>query len=277
MSGSSYQPPGADRPHSPSPRRSGVWILTRQGARALDDACINGLGMPSAVLMENAARSVADEVPHLAEPGASVCICCGAGNNGGDGFALARHLANAGYTVHIRTPGPFDEDRLSPETAMNLGVCRAMNLPVHTSDFKDSAAGFDLLVDALLGTGATSPPRDGYAAAVAWMNASGRPILAVDVPSGLDCDSGRPFDPDCCIKATLTVSLAGVKEGYLTLEAQAFLGDLAVGDIGAPEYLLERFARWMPAELVADEPEPDPAPKPKPRAEPRGRSRRTSV
>lgn len=235
------------------PRR-GVYILDRAGARAIDALAVERYRMASIVLMENAAREVAhtalDLLDDVDEP--RVVVVCGPGNNGGDGLAAARHLHNAGAHVCILLAA--DADRLGGDAAANFAIVQGMHLPLIgveppglPADAERAAnaaaerlGGTDLIVDALLGTGLDRPVREPLASLIRWMNAhaeKGTPVLAVDVPSGLDCDTGRPLG--VAVTADVTVSFCGPKRGYLTLEAQQYVGEVVVGDIGVPRELVE--------------------------------------
>ena len=221
-------------PPAPSPR------LTREQVRRVDAICTDDFGIPGIVLMENAARAIADVALRLlaGAPGNRVLIICGGGNNGGDGYAAARHLHNSGCHVLLAaaTPG----DALIGDAATNAGIARRMGLQIEpaTPELVRSAPA-DLLIDALLGTGIDQPPREAAAALILAMNARRQPLLAVDIPSGLDCDTGRPLGPaEHCIRATATVTMVAEKSGFPA--ARNFTGDIIIGDIGAPPAAIRR-------------------------------------
>src|SRR5450432_2346575 len=160
--------------------------LTRAQLREIDRLAVERYGMPSILLMENAARAVADVVGEMLSniSGKSVTIFCGGGNNGGDGFAAARHLHNRGAKVRIVQC--FDPLKLPADAATNWQIVQKMNLGI--LQLEDARVAADLCIDALLGTGATSPPRDRIVQAIRLVNSASR-VLAVDLPSGLDADS----------------------------------------------------------------------------------------
>lgn len=218
--------------------------------RAIDRAAITEYGIAGIVLMENAARGLCehalDMLPHGdAHIARRVLIICGSGNNGGDGYALARHLHNHRISVLIAAIG-----LPKPETdaGINRAICERMRLPIIDSRELEPTqfAAADLIVDAIFGTGLDRAIDVCSEAArfIELINASGKPVLAVDVPSGLDCNTGRPVSPDgVCVKAMRTVTFVGMKIGFLEADAQQWLGKTVVCDIGAPRELSERFGR----------------------------------
>lgn len=235
-------------------------VFGRDQIRAVDHAAIHEFGIPGIVLMENASRHAADVCFDLLEgiDDPRVLICCGPGNNGGDGFALARHLCNAGVPCRLVLTHP--SERYEGDARINLEIAQRMAIPMITLDQSDSAATLDaldrtdLIVDALLGTGLDRELGGVVAHVVNWINqrraADDAPmVLAVDIPTGLDCDTGRVLGT--CVTADVTITFVGLKRGFLELDAQARLGEVFVGDIGAPSSLCERFG-----EPVALKPRP---------------------
>ncbi|MEM9701305.1 MAG: NAD(P)H-hydrate epimerase, partial [Planctomycetota bacterium] len=226
--------------------------LTVAESRAVDRVCIEEYGLPGAVLMENAARGCAELLLQLSggEP-RPVAILCGRGNNGGDGFAIARLLSIRGVPVHLFAPfaEPSTEQDEPGEAAMNTRVARRMGLPwtdwTALSEDELAAALRETaddgwLVDALLGTGPTGPPRPPTDAAVRAINAAAghaagqATVLAIDVPTGFDADAGRPFAPDCCVAAVHTATFVTPKTGFLAEGANCWTGAVHVIGIGAP-------------------------------------------
>lgn len=213
--------------------------LTRDQVREVDRRAIEDFGLPGIALMENAGRGAA-VILHERAPQARVGIVCGKGNNAGDGFAIARHLANLGHDVHLLLAA--DPAGLRGDAAINWRVADRMELPAvmlesaTQADWEGAIAGADWIVDALLGTGAVGPPRGAIATAIAAVNAvaarDGAHVLAVDLPSGLDCDSGVVAEP--CIRADLTATFVAPKVGFETRAARGVLGEVQVVDIGAP-------------------------------------------
>jgi NAD(P)H-hydrate epimerase len=219
-------------------------VLNRNQVRELDRRAIEEFGVPGIVLMENAGRGVAEFVASLVPrpPTAPVVICCGKGNNAGDGFVIARHLDNRGIPVEIllfAEPGEIQGD-----AATNLAIVQNSGIEPEefTSNVDDESLQTRLaraacLVDALLGTGARGAPRPPLDRVIRAMNASGKRIVAVDLPSGLDCDSGEA--PGEAICAAHTCTFVAPKPGLLLDRAREFVGQLHVIDIGAPRKLVE--------------------------------------
>ena len=212
--------------------------LGRAQLRAYDRRAVEEYGLPSIVLMENAARAAAGHAKRLAGSG-RIVVVAGGGNNGGDGWAMARHLANAGHAVAVLAAKPVEE--LSGDARTMADVWRNMAGEVRPAT-PESVAQADaaLIVDALLGTGLTSPPRPAAAALIAAMNRHPAAVLAVDVPSGLDADAGRPTGA-AAVRATTTVTFVANKPGFKS--AAEWTGEVAViNDIGAPAALLAEVA-----------------------------------
>lgn len=242
-------------------------VFTREAARRVDQAALLDYGMPGVVLMENAAAALEAAAERmLAGRGGPVVILCGPGNNGGDGFALARRLHNRGAEVRVAMSGPAPASEIMSDAAINLRIIQRMRMTIRVVDAAAPEASLDgmcasageprLLVDALLGTGMRTPARAPMTGMIRWINrrrSAGAPVLAVDVPTGLDCDTGLPMiDPAsgeeaCVVRADATVTLVGLKTGFVAHSAAAYLGVVTVGDIGAPRELLERLGEPMPA------------------------------
>lgn len=229
-------PPPRPRPAHP------VYELAVDAVRTLDRLAVERYGVPGIVLMENAARNLREHALDLLARARrpDVVVLCGPGNNGGDGLALARHLSNLGVPVSVvgvGEPGDPDSDAgVNRRIVERMGIAR-----LEPEDLPESPSQTPgLVVDALFGTGLTRPIEGVAADLIAWAaraRSRGSLVLAVDTPSGLDAQSGEPLS-DACVRADRTVTLAAVKPGLSRLEAQGFVGDLAVADIGAPAALL---------------------------------------
>ena len=194
--------------------------------------------IPGIVLMENAARGVVAAARQMMRGGGRrVLILCGGGNNGGDGLAVARHLHNEGFeTIIGLCTGP---ERYSGDALANWQIVDAMGLRVEKATAKliaGSEAG--LLIDAIFGTGLSAAPRPTFEEYVEAVERAGSPVLAVDVPSGLDCDSGEPLG--ACIRATRTVTFVAQKAGFANAKSRQFTGKVSVAGIGCPKELIER-------------------------------------
>lgn len=219
-------------------------MLTRDQVRRLDRLAIEKYGLPGIVLMENAGRGAAELLAARRDPHAGpVCLCCGKGNNGGDGFVMARHLALRGLETDIiifDDPDSFSADAgLNYEVARRLGLRLVrLRLPEDEAALEGHFARAGWIVDALLGTGAKGPLRPDYACVVARLNRSGKPVLAVDLPTGLDCDTGSITGE--CVQATLTATFAAVKGGFETAAGRRAAGEVIVVPIGIPVNILDR-------------------------------------
>lgn len=225
---------------------SAATVLDRAAARALDRAATEEFGIPSIILMENAAIAVAREafdMRHGGEDG--VLIVCGRGNNGGDGWAVTRHLANAGTPVTVAAVG---DPRDGTDAAVNRAICDRMGIPV-VSLGAIATTDQCVVVDAVFGTGLDRPVSGPAADAIEAINASGRSVLAVDVPSGLDADLGEPLG--VAVVATRTVTFVGLKPGLLTPAGRAHAGEVVIASIGAPATLTERFGTPLSAVATA--------------------------
>jgi len=214
--------------------------LTRAQVRDIDRRASEEFGVPGVVLMENAGRGAAEFLLSLGVNG-PVVICCGKGNNGGDGFVVARHLDNHGALVRVLLFARPEE--LTGDAAVNYRILQRSGLPLRVqpdlAELEGELAAAAWVVDALFGTGlsgAVRPPLDRIIAAV---NASGKPVLAIDIPSGLDCDTGLSLG--ATIRATHTITFVAPKAGFANPAAQEWLGQVQVADIGAPRSLLNRF------------------------------------
>jgi NAD(P)H-hydrate epimerase len=220
-------------------------LMSKDQVRAFDAWAINELGIPGLVLMENAGRScaelIAEKLSGIDKP--KVCIFCGTGNNNGDGFVIARHLLNRGFTVVVVLCGNLN--KVKGDARANLDILEKLGVPVEKldvdtePDIAGRAANFaqdaDMIVDAIFGTGLAGELRDEYKRLIEGINALACPILSVDIPSGLDCDTGRPFG--AAIRANCTVTFVAVKKGFVLETAQPHTGEIYVASIGVePKY-----------------------------------------
>jgi NAD(P)H-hydrate epimerase len=213
-----------------------TFCLTREQAQAVDRYAIDRLGIPGSILMENAGRGCVDAMLAAGVCG-PVTVCCGRGNNGGDGLVIARHLLRHGVTCRTLVWG--EVDRLSPDARLNWMILQQAGHPIVTmggaSDLEVGRTLFDgaaWIVDALLGTGSRGSPRPPLDRWIDVMNGSGARRVAIDIPSGLDADTGAPADST--IRAAITCTMVAPKAGFANPRAQEFLGELHVIDIGVP-------------------------------------------
>ena len=227
--------------------------LSRAEVRAVDATAISEFLLPGIVLMENAGRGAADWLCELGIAG-PVVVCAGRGNNGGDGFVIARHLELRGVAVEIVFCG--DPQGLQGDAAINHQVVLRSGIPLRywsgeaAADLADLFHRADWIVDALLGTGAVGPAREPIAGLIGSINRSGRRVFAVDLPSGLDCDTGVPVG--ACIRASATATFVAPKRGFDLPGAADWTGQVRVIDIGIPRRLRDRVLR--PDQSPADQP-----------------------
>ncbi len=215
--------------------------LTREQSREVDRLAMEVYGFSGLVLMENAGRGVADCLESLGIDG-TVVICCGRGNNGGDGYVIARHLDLRGLSTRVLLYS--DPAQLTGDAAANYRILEKTDVPIHAcyeepglEGLSTHLAGAAWIVDALLGTGARGEPRPPLDSVIEALNGSGIPLLAVDVPSGLDCDTGQPARTT--IRAAHTCTFVTAKTGFSQAAAQPYLGQLHVLNIGTPPKLVE--------------------------------------
>jgi ADP-dependent NAD(P)H-hydrate dehydratase / NAD(P)H-hydrate epimerase len=213
---------------------SGLELLTAAEMGRADRLAM-AAGVPGLTLMENAGRAVAEEAASLAGgANAAIAIACGPGNNGGDGFVAARQLRQQGHRVRLCLLGR--RDALKGDAAAMAARWEGKAEPPGAA----ALDGTDIVVDALFGAG-LSRPLDGSAAElVAAINASGKPVLAVDVPSGLDGSTGAAQGP--VVQATRTVTFFRRKPGHVLLPGRLLCGEVRVADIGIPQRVLGEVA-----------------------------------
>ena len=214
-------------------------LMTKDQVRAVDSWAINTLGIPGVVLMENAGRSCAELIKEKlkAVTAPKICIFCGTGNNGGDGYVIARHLLNSGFKVIVVICG--DRQKVKGDAKINLDILEKLDRPIEQLNLKEDdvparvkafTADADMIVDGLFGTGLSGTLRDDYIRLIEAINACDCPILAVDIPSGLDCDNGRPLG--AAVRATCTVTFVAVKKGFVSQCAASYTGEIFVASIG---------------------------------------------
>ncbi|MBL7987717.1 MAG: NAD(P)H-hydrate dehydratase [Chlorobi bacterium] len=227
-------------------------ILTAAQMRAADLAAISQHGIPSLVLMENAARGVIDALiaRHGALSGKRILVICGKGNNGGDGLAIAR-LASIGGAIPTAVL-LFSPEQFSPDAFSQLSILNsfAADNVVRWEEHGWQAGGFDIIVDAVLGTGSAGELRSPISDAVAWMNQQRQPVVAVDLPTGIDADTGKAATT--AVKADCTVTLGAWKPGLLLRDGPDHAGTVTVAHIGAPGIIYSNSKlRLLDRELAA--------------------------
>ncbi len=230
---------------------SGLPVVNASAMRALDFDATARFGVPAADLMENAGRAVAAETgAFLRRRGidpaqARVVVVCGRGANGGDGLVAARHLKAAGASVRvILCPPKKDAEypelvRVNREAAAKAGV--EIRAAGPESGLAEALSKCDVVIDALLGTGSAGKPSGAVHHAVAEIVRAKKPVVAVDIPTGLHPDSGSRGG--ACVAAELTLALGLAKSGLLAPDAKPFVGELKIIDVGYPPELIREAKR----------------------------------
>jgi hydroxyethylthiazole kinase-like uncharacterized protein yjeF len=211
-------------------------IFSRDALRAIDRNAVDHYGMPSIVLMENAAKGASNVIIDKMAPALldDIVIVCGSGNNGGDGYALARHLVNHGCSVrilHIARPKTAD-------ASTNALIAERMDIPNHP--WSDDAIGSaSLIVDAIFGIGLDRTVQGHCAEAINATNEHVASCISLDIPSGLDCDTGSLYG--CCVIAKMTITFVGMKKAFSCNAVEGYTGEVTVVDIGCPQSLLQSY------------------------------------
>ena len=235
-------------------------LATAAQMQAMDKQAMEEYGVPSLVLMENAALRVVDILAARLGPlrGRRVAVVCGKGNNGGDGLAVARHL-HTRFGAHVAAHLIADPDTLIGDAAVQFRMAQKFGVPLHTENMDFGHA--DVIVDALLGTGVRGPVEGAFAFAIDAINGANCPVVAVDVPSGLNADTGEVSGP--CVRAMLTVTFALPKFGLAVFPGAEYVGELIAADIGFPRAVQNApdihafmtdaadIRRWLPARTEA--------------------------
>lgn len=223
--------------------------------REMDRLAIQDLGIPGAVLMENAARGATRLFMDHFKPSKDdhVVILCGHGNNGGDGYVMARYIKEAGVAVTVIVLS--DLKKISGDARINLDVIKLMDIEIlEIADPKKWAKGrrvvkaCDAIIDGILGTGLNSPVRGFYRKVIEDVNLLDKPVMSIDIPSGLNADTGQIMG--VVMKADLTVTFGFPKIGQLIFPGAEFVGRLARIDIGIPESI----GRQVPESARMSEP-----------------------
>lgn len=221
-------------------RDSKPFLLTVEQIREVDRVAIEQFGMSGLVLMENAGRGAAEAISKVLDPLSKVLILCGCGNNGGDGLVIARHLYSQGHAVRVWLVG--ETNRLSSDARSNYEILSKSSVSTRwiRSDTEDchpvaqdarvDVFGSDVIVDALLGTGAVGTPRGILSKLIRWANESDATRIAIDVPTGLDAGNGFTNDPTFIAHETIT--FVAWKTGFMNECSKTVLGTVRVMPIG---------------------------------------------
>lgn len=215
--------------------------ISREQMAKIDSLAVNHFGLETIQMMENAGRETAALARTVlgGVRGKTIVILAGKGNNGGDGLVAARFLHNRGAQVHVVMAAHPDE--LSQLVREQLGMLRAMYVSIiHPVDYlkvERLLQTAHLIVDALLGYNIEGDPRGNVRQLIEWATGSKNRILSIDLPSGLDPDTGRPGTP--CIRAAWTLGLTLPKKGCVVKQAKDYVGTLYVADMGVPKEIYE--------------------------------------
>lgn len=219
-----------------------MFLVTANEMQRMDHSTIESFGIPGRVLMENAGRGATafflEAIYRLHE--GPVGIMAGRGNNGGDGFVMARYLHQKGIAVTVFLLAP--KERLTGDAAANLNLLDVMGVPVVEITDEDVFKQQQLAmrhqhtwIDAILGTGLRSDVRGFFRTAIDFINQQNRPVFAVDIPSGLNADTGQVCG--ICIEATATATFGFAKTGHLSYPGRTLTGRLKVVEIGIPPHV----------------------------------------
>lgn len=231
-------------------------VVTRQIMKNIDNYSIETLKIPGVVLMENAAIKVIKNIE--LEKYNSFVVVCGKGNNGGDGFAVARHLIVMGKNVEVFLVGT--EDGLSADCKINHDILKNMGVIINrlsnvedANEFRESLNRSEVTIDAIFGTGLSKNVEGEYDMVISLINENSSYIISIDVPSGFDSDKGIILGN--CIRADKTISFQLYKRGFLNYGTDKIAGDVIVEDIGIPEFVVNKFHEnefIMDREMVRD-------------------------
>jgi len=224
-----------------------MYLVTAGEMQAMDRRTIETFGLPGRLLMENAGRGAAqvllETFPGLADK--KVAVIAGRGNNGGDGFVIARYLLQKGVPVRVYLLA--ESKTVKGDAAANLKLLKPLGIPVDEipdgsafKQYKTAMRHQDIWVDAILGTGLKSDVEGYFREIIDFINARNKPVFSVDIPSGLDSDTGQPCG--ACIRAHTTATFGFTKIGHIVLPGAIYTGRLQIIDIGIPAYIAEEVA-----------------------------------
>jgi NAD(P)H-hydrate epimerase len=223
--------------------------LKRDEVREIDRKAIEEYEIPGIILMENAGRNVVEEILKMLSwpKKAKVAVFCGKGNNGGDGFVIARHLYNKGVNVSVHLLTRISDVLADGDASTNLKILLNMNLKVNElpggdiEEIGKELQDCNIIVDAIFGTGLSGEVREPARSLIMKINETNIPVVSVDIPSGLDCDEGVVLG--AAVKATKTVTFVAAKAGFFTKCGREYTGELIVSEISVPKELIEEFQR----------------------------------
>ena len=209
--------------------------VTVKQIRELEDAALTKHGIALSILMENAGKAVADQAAGLVKKGAPIAVFCGYGNNGGDGMVAARYLIKNGYQVKVFLAGSFrafsEETNANYKALIDLGYSPiSISTKVEIEKRFQEMAKPEVIIDAIFGIGIHGMLSDFYLKLIDKINAIASPVISVDIPSGLEADSGESLG--IAVQADKTVTFGYPKAGFKNPKAKVYLGELIIADIG---------------------------------------------
>ena len=205
------------------------YLFTSRQSKLLDDHAINIIGFPGLVLMEKAAMTLVSVLMERESRESGILIVCGSGNNGGDGLAAARMLHQHGFRTAVVLVG--DPEKMTPDARKQLALAAACDVPLQSEEAVGSPV-FSVLVDSLFGVGLSRDISGVYEKVIKDINASGKKIYAVDIPSGINGDDGRVMK--VAVRADVTVTFGVNKLGLVLYPGCQYAGEVIIGDIGYP-------------------------------------------
>jgi hydroxyethylthiazole kinase-like uncharacterized protein yjeF len=216
-----------------------IYIGDNKTTGKIDAYSIDALNIPGIILMENAARNFTGVLDKGLD---NFLIICGKGNNGGDGYAIARQLVSRGKQICIFSCETFG---LSPDCQINYNICKSLNIPMENniSKLKELLISHDTVIDAVFGTGLDKAPKAPYDEIISQINQYGKYIISVDIPSGINGSTGETAGIH--IKADETVSFVTYKQGFLNYKIFDSLGEIKIVNIGLPEYIIKKFSNTV--------------------------------
>ncbi|MCP4682933.1 MAG: NAD(P)H-hydrate epimerase, partial [Desulfobacterales bacterium] len=244
-----------------------MYLVTANEMQTMDRETIESFGIPGQVLMENAGRGATrmflDKFPGVMD--SRVGVLAGRGNNGGDGFVIARYLAQYGVRVCVYLLS--EKSKVKGDAEANLKLLEPLYVPVFEvpdkASFERQLTGIkhqEIWVDAILGTGLSSPVRGYFKEVIEFVNQCNRPVFAVDIPSGLDSDTGKPLGVS--VKAHATATFGFAKIGHVLYPGKDYTGDLGIIDIGIPPHIVEQIGpgqRLLTPDYISNEYLPRPS------------------
>ncbi|MBI4358184.1 MAG: NAD(P)H-hydrate epimerase [Candidatus Omnitrophica bacterium] len=215
-------------------------VLNSKQIKRLDEVASKVYGISTLILMENAGREIARLADKILRKGKKILVVCGTGNNGGDGFVAARHLSNMGHSVRVVLVGSAKKLKSDPQ--INFVILKKMKIPVlelkgRSYRFQSLVQQSKIIIDAMFGIGLSRPVSGIYFDVISELNRSGRRILSIDIPSGIDSDSGKVLG--IAVKAHATGTLAAMKPGLILADGRKHSGKIKVLDISIPRSLLK--------------------------------------